>query len=73
MWAMDVTEDVVVSNERTATAPENAARTYRLAKESAIRAQNAAIAAACALREVEARESRLLERSRGAARYGIRR
>jgi hypothetical protein len=67
---MDATEDVEVLGKPSASAPEHAARAYRLAKETAIRAQNAVAAAACALREVEAREGRLLERSRAAARWG---
>ena len=66
---MDATRDAGALDERRAEARENSACAYQLAKEAAIRAQDAAIAAECALRDVEARQRRLLERSRRAADY----
>jgi hypothetical protein len=55
---MDATESAVVLDERPAAGRENAAHAYRHARAPAIQAHDAAIAAARALREVEARESK---------------
>jgi hypothetical protein len=53
---MDDTESAVVLDERAAAGRENAAHAYRHTRAAPIQAQDAATAAARAVREVEARK-----------------
>ncbi len=55
---MDDTESAVALDERAAAGRENAAHAYRHTRAAAIQAQDGATAAARALREFEARESK---------------